>query len=279
MPSDTSGFFISDGKCKRCGKPFYEVSVATAIAVLVIGYLMIMFFFNLLYISEEPWVKDIFGDYIPLGLEYIALSVVLLIIMAPVMGAGIIPALKKRHSSAYGYACAECQKVLAQEAQDAAIKQRQSEEANAYAYMSKVEGLENGDPWLGKLIRSWKQENPNKLPEESMINDLVMAKNMEKAGNFEKAAVIMEKYRFWEEAGRMRRLDDQKVIKHITVDMNELIDQVGTKGLAIPYKCSSCGASITIDKDSKKEGLKFCSYCGTAYNIDDMTKIIQSALE
>jgi DNA-directed RNA polymerase subunit RPC12/RpoP len=49
--------------------------------------------------------------------------------------------------------------------------------------------------------------------------------------------------------------------------------------LAIPYKCSSCGASITIDKDSKKEGLKFCSYCGTAYNIDDMTKIIQSALE
>ena len=63
------------------------------------------------------------------------------------------------------------------------------------------------------------------------------------------------------------------------VRLNELIDQVGTKGLAIPYKCSSCGASITIDKDSKKEGLKFCSYCGTAYNVEDMTKIIQHALE
>jgi DNA-directed RNA polymerase subunit RPC12/RpoP len=112
-----------------------------------------------------------------------------------------------------------------------------------------------------------------------MIDELVMARNMEKAGNFEKAAVLLEKHRFWEEAGRMRRLDDQQVIKHITVDMNTLIDQVGTKGLAIPYKCSSCGASITIDKDSKQEGLKFCSYCGTAYNIDDMTKIIQSALE
>jgi len=61
--------------------------------------------------------------------------------------------------------------------------------------------------------------------------------------------------------------------------MNELIDQVGTKGLAIPYRCSSCGATITIDKDSKKEGLKFCSYCGTAYNIEDMTKIIQRALD
>ncbi|MCE5261220.1 MAG: hypothetical protein LLG21_04485 [Euryarchaeota archaeon] len=77
----------------------------------------------------------------------------------------------------------------------------------------------------------------------------------------------------------MRRLDDQKVIKHITVDMNELIDQVGTRGLAIPYKCQSCGATITIDKDSNKEGLKFCSYCGTAYNIEDMVRIIQHALE
>jgi formylmethanofuran dehydrogenase subunit E len=112
-----------------------------------------------------------------------------------------------------------------------------------------------------------------------MIDELIMARNMEKAGNYEKAAVILEKYRFWEEAGRMRRLDDQKVIKHITVDMNALINQVGTKGLAIPYKCSSCGASITIDKDSKQDGLKFCSYCGTAYNVDDMTKIIQHALE
>jgi DNA-directed RNA polymerase subunit RPC12/RpoP len=69
------------------------------------------------------------------------------------------------------------------------------------------------------------------------------------------------------------------MVKHITVDMNELIDQISTKGLAIPYKCYSCGATITIDKDSKKDGLKFCSYCGTSYNIEDMTKIIQQALD
>jgi len=145
--------------------------------------------------------------------------------------------------------------------------------------MSRVEQLERNDPWVGKLVNTWRQGHPNQLPSEEMLNELTMAHNMERAGNFEKAAVLLEKYQFWEEAGRVRKLDDEKVIKHITVDMNALIDQVSTKGLAIPYKCHSCGASITIDKDSKKEGLKFCSYCGTTYNIEDMTKMIQKALE
>ncbi len=267
--------------CSKCGKPFVGLMAIKAFAALYAIYLFAMFFFNLL-VSGDDWMREklsFLEPIMPFGLEYIAISFILLIIGMPIMMAFIVPAIEKRHKSGGVLACKDCVSVIAREQADAAEMARAKQEAQAYAFQAKVEGLENGDPWIGKLIRSWKADNPNKLPEESMIDELVMARNMEKAGNFEKAAVIMEKYRFWEEAGRMRRLDDQKVVKHITVDMNELIDQVGTKGLAIPYKCSSCGASITIDKDSKKEGLKFCSYCGTAYNVDDMTKIIQHALE
>lgn len=255
--------------------------VIKAFAAIYAIYFFAMFFFNLL-VTGDDWLREqvsFMEPIMPFGWEYIIISFVFLIIGMPIVMAGIYPAMEKRHKSAGVLACKECVAVIAREQADAAEMARAKQEAQAYAHQAKIEGLENGDPWLGKLIRSWKQDNPNKLPDESMIDELVMARNMEKAGNFEKAAVILEKYRFWEEAGRMRRLDDQKVIKHITVDMNALIDQVGTKGLAIPYKCSSCGASITIDKDSKQEGLKFCSYCGTAYNVEDMTKIIQHALE
>jgi DNA-directed RNA polymerase subunit RPC12/RpoP len=271
----------SNSSCSKCGKPFFGLKIIKAFAAIYAIYLFATFFFNLM-VSGDDWMRDklsFLEPIMPFGLEYIAISFVLLIIGLPILMAGILPAMEKKYKSAGVLACKECQGVIAREQAEAAEMARAKQEAQAYAYQAKIDGLENGDPWIGKLIRSWKQDNPNKLPEESMIDELVMARNMEKAGNFEKAAVILEKYRFWEEAGRMRRLDDQKVIKHITVDMNELIDQVGTKGLAIPYKCSSCGASITIDKDSKKEGLKFCSYCGTAYNVDDMTKIIQHALE
>lgn len=267
--------------CSKCGKPFFGLIIVKAFAVTFAVYFFAMFFLNLL-VTGDDWLREqlsFLEPIMPFGWEYIVISFICLIIGMPVVMAGIYPAIEKRHRAGGALACKECQGVIAREQAEAADMARAKQEAQAYAYQAKIEGLENGDPWLGKLIRSWKQDNPNKLPEESMIDELVMARNMEKAGNFEKAAIILEKYRFWEEAGRMRRLDDQKVIKHITVDMNELIDQVGTKGLAIPYKCSSCGATITIDKDSKKEGLKFCSYCGTAYNVDEMTKIIQHALE
>ncbi|MHC1681139.1 MAG: hypothetical protein AB9860_07865 [Methanomassiliicoccales archaeon] len=271
----------SNTSCSKCGKPFFGLKFIKAFAAIFAIYFFAMFFFNLL-VSGDDWMREklsFIEPIMPFGLEYIAISFICLIIFMPIMMAGIYPALEKRYKGAGVMACKDCVSVIAREQADAAEMARAKQEAQAYAHQAKIEGLENGDPWLGKLIRSWKLDNPNKIPEESMVDELVMARNMEKAGNFEKAAVILEKYRFWEEAGRMRRLDDQKVIKHITVDMNALINQVGTKGLAIPYKCSSCGASITIDKDSKQEGLKFCSYCGTAYNVDDMTKIIQHALE
>ncbi|HNX47895.1 MAG TPA: hypothetical protein PLC39_00010 [Methanomassiliicoccales archaeon] len=267
--------------CSKCGKPFVGLMIVKAIAAIYAIYFFALFFFNLLVMGDDWMLAQLsfLEPFFPFGDEYIAISIVLLIIGLPIIMAGIYPGVEKMYKGNGASACKDCRALIAREQADAAEMARAKQEAQAYAYMAKVDGLEKGDAWIGKLIRSWKLDNPNKIPEECMLDDLVMAHNMERAGNYEKAAVILEKYLFWEEAGRVRRLDDQKIIKHITVDMNALINQVGNKGLAIPYKCSSCGASITIDKDSKQDGLKFCSYCGTAYNVEDMTKIIQLALE
>ncbi len=267
--------------CSRCGKPFVGLIIAKTVTGVVTIYLIALFFFNMLVPADE-WLEEqlsFIEPIIPFGWEYVPISIICLLIFFPAMTTFVVPAIERRYTVGGAMACKDCQALIRKEQEAAVETAKAKEEAKAYAHMAKVEGLENSDPWLGKLIRVWRLDNPSKLPDETMLEELIMARNMEKAGNFEKAAVILEKYRFWEEAGRMRRLDDQKVIKHITVDMNELIDQVGTKGLAIPYKCQSCGATITIDKDSNKEGLKFCSYCGTAYNIEDMVRIIQHALE
>ena len=102
--------------------------------------------------------------------------------------------------------------------------------------------------------------------------------NLEKAGNFEGATQIYEGHKLWTYAGRARGKNRVQMVKHVTVDMNQLLDQISTRGLAVPYKCHNCGASITIDKNSNASGLKFCSYCGTAYNIEDISRIVQEAL-
>lgn len=200
---------------------------------------------------------------------------IMLAIMRAVIRANMVT---KHGSSATTMVCPECKKKDADLAEYNAYNHRLAADAKAVEWAAKVESIERSDPWMGKLITSWRVANPGKVPNEVLVQELHSARNLEKAGNFEGSAIILEKHHFWEEAGRVRRLDDEKVIKHITLDMNQLIDQISTKGLAIPYKCHSCGASITIDGASKKEGLKFCSYCGTTYNTEDMTRIIQLAL-
>ncbi len=235
-------------------------------------------FFNLLVLKGE-WLQgqlSFLEPVIPFGWEYIPISIVGLMIIMPIIMGIIVPAIERRHTGG-ALTCNDRQALIRKE--QGAAAEMAKEKARAYAHRAKGGGLENSDIRLGKRIKAWRLDNPNKLPDETMLEELIIARNMKKAGNFEMAAVILEKYRFWEGAGRMRRLDDQKVVKHITVDMNELIDQVGTTGLTIPYKCRSCGATIAIDKDSNKEGLKFCSYCGTAYNIEAMVRVIQHALE
>jgi len=108
---------------------------------------------------------------------------------------------------------------------------------------------------------------------------VVQAKNLEAARRYEDAAKVYETLGLWSEAGAARDRKTSRTVKHVTVNLNDLIDKVKSGGLSVPYKCGSCGASIVIDSNSRADGLKFCSYCGSAMDTDSITNIIRDALK
>jgi hypothetical protein len=105
------------------------------------------------------------------------------------------------------------------------------------------------------------------------------AKNLELAKSYEDAAKEYEKLTMWKEAGEMREKGSSRTVKHVSVDLNDLLDRVRDGGLAIPYKCRSCGADISVDGNSNVSGLRFCSYCGTATDTETLTTILKDALK
>jgi hypothetical protein len=105
------------------------------------------------------------------------------------------------------------------------------------------------------------------------------AKNLELARRYEDSAKEYERLAMWKEAGEMRGKGSSTTVKHVNVDLNNLLDRIRDGGLAIPYKCRSCGADISVDGGSNVNGLRFCSYCGTATDTETLTTILKDALK
>lgn len=109
-------------------------------------------------------------------------------------------------------------------------------------------------------------------------NCVTHAKNLELARRYEDSARVYESLGLWKEAGETREKKTSRTVKHVTVNLNDLIERLRDGGLAIPFKCRSCGATITIDKNSDSESLRFCEYCGSATNTELLQNLLQQAL-
>lgn len=107
---------------------------------------------------------------------------------------------------------------------------------------------------------------------------VVQARNYEIARRYEDAAKSYESIGLWKEAGQVRERASTTTVKHVNVDLNDLIDKLRDGGLAIPYKCRGCGATITIDGNSSIGRLHKCQYCGSTTDMDTMTALLESAL-
>jgi len=97
----------------------------------------------------------------------------------------------------------------------------------------------------------------------------------EKTGRTEEIAELYEMQGYLDEAKRLRL----GVRTSSPPNLNHLIEMLREGGLAVPYKCPSCGANITVDSKSSPEGLKYCSYCGTAVNTDALVKALEANLK
>jgi hypothetical protein len=98
-----------------------------------------------------------------------------------------------------------------------------------------------------------------------------------RAGRNEDAAKALEELTLFEEAGQVRKkaLHEQNTSRNVSVNMNQLLDQVRQGGLALAYKCPSCGGSIKIDKDYNP-GMKICGYCGTPLDTTLIASLIHN---
>ncbi len=201
-------------------------------------------------------------------------AAIVVIILINLAASQTIKAEMKKYGNRGNMYCMACQdkvKVENEQAHQAAV-------AESEKWIAELKVITDNDPVMANIVKDWSTANGTAVPSREVVADIRTAINMERAGNFEGAAKIYEYQKLYTQAGKAREKTRVQTVKHVTLDMNQLIEQIGTKGLAVPYKCHNCGASITIDKNSSVSGLKFCSYCGTTYNIEDMSKIVQEAL-
>ncbi len=109
---------------------------------------------------------------------------------------------------------------------------------------------------------------------------LQTAKTYEAAGKHEEAAAEYERLGLWEEAGKTREkaIAMRTTRKVMEVDVNQLIEQLRAGDLMATYKCPSCTAPLTVDKNSSEASLKFCSYCGAAIQVQDVAEVVSRVL-
>ena len=106
-----------------------------------------------------------------------------------------------------------------------------------------------------------------------------LVKRLELTARYEDLAQLYEDFGYLEEAGRIRLSLRTQVVKNITLDVNSLVDRMGSGGLMIPYRCPCCGATLNIQGEVGKEGIRFCQYCGTAINTEVVADLIKRALK
>lgn len=104
------------------------------------------------------------------------------------------------------------------------------------------------------------------------------ANRAERAGRYEDAARLLEKVNLLDRAKNLRERNRSSTVRNVNVDVNGLIEQLRVGGLSVPYKCQSCGATITIDSSTSNGAMKFCAYCGSAINTEILAALIKQAL-
>ncbi len=174
------------------------------------------------------------------------------------------------------YVCDECKKKEDFEkwkkqmdrSRDAALGPGATEAEIIHARLS--------DNALAKDIVVRFSERTKTRPPVFFVDSVITAANMERAGNYDDAIAAYEELGLYDDAGRLRA--KRSVKKTVTVDLNELVNQLRYGGLVINYKCPSCGASITIDAKSDANGLKYCGYCGSGIDIQVLNDLLNTVL-
>ncbi len=64
-----------------------------------------------------------------------------------------------------------------------------------------------------------------------------------------------------------------RTVRHISVDMNQLYDQIMRGGMAVPYRCPSCGGTLKLDGGKRFER---CPYCESDVDVKILSDLIDA---
>lgn len=129
------------------------------------------------------------------------------------------------------------------------------------------------DYWSKDLYRIQQQTKDRYQTQQH----LEQAQRFERSGRFEDAAKEYENAGAWDEAGRVRREGKAQVVKTVNVDLNRLMEDLRRGGLALNYRCHSCGGGITIGTGGM-DPPKYCPYCGIMIDTKTMSDLLRTAL-
>ena len=109
---------------------------------------------------------------------------------------------------------------------------------------------------------------------------LALAKNLEQAGRYEKAALVYEKLDDYDSARKMREKDKMVEVRHshVSVDLNTLLKQFREGGIVAVYRCPNCNGKLKISKETTLKSLRFCEYCGSEIEALDLADFLKTAM-
>ncbi len=102
------------------------------------------------------------------------------------------------------------------------------------------------------------------------------AQKMLQAEDFEGAAREYEALGMWDKAAEARRRDH--MVTQVSVNLNQLIEQLKASGITTNYTCPSCGSRIPIAGDTNIASLATCSYCGSVIRTTDLADFLSKVV-
>jgi ribosomal protein L37AE/L43A len=107
---------------------------------------------------------------------------------------------------------------------------------------------------------------------------LATAINMINAERHEEAAKIYEGLGMFKEAGEVRRVGRRQVTTQVQVNVNDLMQQLRTMGVAANYTCPVCHSPTVITATTSPDALAKCQYCGAVARPTDIIEAITKVL-
>ncbi len=107
-----------------------------------------------------------------------------------------------------------------------------------------------------------------------------LASNLQAAGRLLEAAQIYEDLRMYDKARKLREEQKQVTIRKIdiSVDLNEMIRQIGNGGITAVYRCPHCGGKLKITGDTSVSSLRRCEHCRSDIETMDLVDFLKTAL-